>query len=106
MALQGLARQIRARRFDCGSLRIDGVKVSFGLDANGVPNDCSSFERKEANELIEEVSTVQLLAVLRADSASVHAHGQHRRRWQNRSRPARPGAAPSPRAPGREANRA
>ena len=53
--LQDLARQIRARRFDDGALRIDNVKVSFTLGANGIPEDCTSFERKEANELIEEV---------------------------------------------------
>ena len=55
-SLQDLARQIRARRFDDGALRIDNVKVSFSLGANGIPEDCTSFERKEANELIEEVS--------------------------------------------------
>lgn len=49
---------MRARRFDTGALKIDNVKVSFGLDEDGLPVDCLAFERREANELIEEVSFV------------------------------------------------
>lgn len=37
-------------------MRIDNVKVGFRLDEDGLPIDCSASERKEANELIEEVS--------------------------------------------------
>lgn len=52
---KGIARQLRAARFDNGALRIDNVKVTFGIDEEGFPEDCSAFVRKEANELIEEV---------------------------------------------------
>lgn len=54
-SLAGLARQLRARRFDNGALRIDNVKVVFALDEDGRPEDAHTFQRKEANELIEEV---------------------------------------------------
>lgn len=54
--IQDIAKQLRARRFDNGALRIDNVKVSFSLNEFGLPEDCRAYERKEANELIEEVS--------------------------------------------------
>jgi protein SSD1 len=52
---QGIAKHLRANRFDSGALRIDNVKVSFKVGADGMPIDSHAYERKEANELIEEV---------------------------------------------------
>lgn len=56
---QAIARQLRKRRFENGALKIDNVKVAFSLDQNGLPEDCVTYERKEANELIEEASWCQ-----------------------------------------------
>lgn len=53
--LAALARKMRARRFEGGALRIDQVKTSFKLSENGMPEDCTVYERKESHELIEEV---------------------------------------------------
>lgn len=63
VVLQSIARHLRKRRFENGALRIDNVKVNFQLDENGIPEDCSMFERKEANELIEEVRQFVLVLI-------------------------------------------
>ncbi|KAK4050966.1 Translational repressor [Microbotryomycetes sp. JL201] len=63
LALNSIARHLRKRRFDGGALRIDNVKVSFKLDENGLPEDCDSYERKEANELIEEFMLLANMSV-------------------------------------------
>ncbi|GAA5825466.1 hypothetical protein JCM11251_006999 [Rhodosporidiobolus azoricus] len=62
-ALAGIARHLRARRFDNGALRIDNVKVSFRLDEVGMPVDSHEFQRKEANELIEEFMLLANISV-------------------------------------------
>ncbi|GAA5855311.1 hypothetical protein JCM3766R1_001190, partial [Sporobolomyces carnicolor] len=62
-ALGSIAKHLRARRFENGALRIDNVKVSFALNEFGLPNDCSAFERKEANELIEEYMLLANISV-------------------------------------------
>ncbi|GAA5893856.1 hypothetical protein JCM6882_003112 [Rhodosporidiobolus microsporus] len=62
-ALAGIAKHLRARRFDNGALRIDNVKVSFRLDEVGMPVDSHAFERKEANELIEEFMLLANISV-------------------------------------------
>lgn len=62
-ALAHIAKQLRARRFDSGALRIDNVKVSFRLDEFGVPIDAREYVRKEANELIEEFMLMANIAV-------------------------------------------
>ncbi|GAA5977778.1 hypothetical protein JCM10908_005093 [Rhodotorula pacifica] len=61
--LAAIAKQLRARRFDSGALRIDNVKVSFRLDEFGLPVDAREYERKEANELIEEFMLMANIAV-------------------------------------------
>ncbi|GAA5864874.1 hypothetical protein JCM3774_004257 [Rhodotorula dairenensis] len=61
--LAAIAKQLRARRFDGGALRIDNVKVSFRLDEFGLPVDAHEYERKEANELIEEFMLMANIAV-------------------------------------------
>ncbi|GAA6019805.1 hypothetical protein JCM11491_000276 [Sporobolomyces phaffii] len=62
-ALGDIAKLLRARRFDNGALRIDNVKVGFSLNEFGLPNDCAAFERKEANELIEEYMLLANISV-------------------------------------------
>ncbi|GAA5906681.1 mRNA-binding translational repressor SSD1 [Sporobolomyces salmoneus] len=62
-ALGDIAKLLRARRFDNGALRIDNVKVSFALNEFGLPEDCAAFERKEANELIEEYMLLANISV-------------------------------------------
>lgn len=52
--LQSMAKQMRARRFENGALRIDNVKLSFSLDDEGRPDDCVVYERKDSHSLIEE----------------------------------------------------
>lgn len=49
-----MARQMRARRFENGALRIDNVKLSFALDEDGRPIDCKVYERQDSHSLIEE----------------------------------------------------
>ena len=61
--MQSLARHLRKRRFDNGALRIDNVKVTFKLDEDGLPDDASTFVRKEANELIEEFMLLANISV-------------------------------------------
>ncbi|GAA5956196.1 hypothetical protein JCM3765_005486 [Sporobolomyces pararoseus] len=62
-ALGDIAKLLRARRFENGALRIDNVKVSFSLNEFGLPDDCAAFERKEANELIEEYMLLANISV-------------------------------------------
>jgi len=52
--LQSLAQKMRARRFQDGALKINNVKLSFKLDEEGRPVDCTAYEQREANALIEE----------------------------------------------------
>ncbi|GAA5874465.1 hypothetical protein JCM8547_007369 [Rhodosporidiobolus lusitaniae] len=63
LALASIAKHLRKRRFDNGALRIDNAKVSFKLDEFGLPVDSRAFERKEANELIEEFMLLANISV-------------------------------------------
>jgi protein SSD1 len=45
---------LRTRRFQDGALKINNVKLSFKLDEEGRPVDCTAYEQREANALIEE----------------------------------------------------
>lgn len=62
---------MRARRFENGALRIDNVKLSFSLDANGMPEDCSVYQRQESNSLIEEFMLLANQAVASKIAASL-----------------------------------
>lgn len=53
--LDSLAKQMRARRFEAGTLSLDSLKLSFKLDDQGLPIDCSQYQRADANDLIQEV---------------------------------------------------
>ncbi|THH32915.1 hypothetical protein EUX98_g1301 [Antrodiella citrinella] len=68
--LDGLARQLRARRFETGALASDFPRIIFKLDSKGYPIDCGTFERVEANELVEEFMLLTNIAV--AQQVAVH----------------------------------
>lgn len=53
--LEGLAKKLRAQRFENGTLSLDSLKLKFKLDENGLPADCGPSERSDANSLVEEV---------------------------------------------------
>lgn len=55
-ALDSLAKQLRAKRFQDGALSLSSSRLSFKLDENGLPTDCEQYEHTEANDLVEEVS--------------------------------------------------
>ena len=50
-----LAKQLRERRFQGGALGGESLRLSFTLDENGMPTDCGSDDRNDAQNLIEEV---------------------------------------------------
>jgi protein SSD1 len=58
--LEGLAKKLRARRFENGTLSLDSLRLQFKLDDNGLPVDCGQYERTDANDLIEEVTICRL----------------------------------------------
>ena len=53
--IHGLAKQVRAKRFEYGTLSLDSLRLSFKLDDNSLPVDCWQNQRTDANELVEEV---------------------------------------------------
>lgn len=53
--LYELAKVLRTRRFQNGSLRLDAPRLSFKLNDQGLPVDCSEIVNLEANSLVEEV---------------------------------------------------
>jgi protein SSD1 len=53
--LYELAKVLRTRRFQNGSLRLDAPRLSFKLNDRGLPVDCSQIANLEANYLVEEV---------------------------------------------------
>lgn len=55
--LQSIAKQLRSARFNNGALSLEGMKIKFTLDENGLPSDCGPYERTESNLLVEEVSS-------------------------------------------------
>lgn len=61
--LESLAKSIRARRFQNGTLSLESLRLSFKLDENGMPTDCGQYQRNDANELIEEFMLLTNIAV-------------------------------------------
>jgi protein SSD1 len=68
--LEGLAKQMRARRFLNGTLSLDSFRLPFKLDDNGLPTDYWQYTRTDAHELIEEFMLVTNIAV--AQHVAVH----------------------------------
>jgi ribonuclease R len=54
LLLDKLAKQLRAKRFDHGSIDFGSSEVRFQLDKNGFPVGIQKKEMKDANRLIEE----------------------------------------------------
>jgi ribonuclease R len=54
LALDRLARQLRARRFAEGAIAFDRVEVKFEIDEQGKPTSVYFKESKDANKLVEE----------------------------------------------------
>jgi protein SSD1 len=68
--LEGLAKHMRARRFQNGTLNLDSLRLSFKLDDNGLPTDCWQYTSTDANELIQEFMLLTNIAV--AQHVAVH----------------------------------
>ncbi len=54
LALDALAKKLRAKRFKNGAINFDRYEVKFEIDANGKPINVYFKESKDANKLIEE----------------------------------------------------
>lgn len=68
--LQSISKILRAERFKNGTLSLEGLKIKFTLDENGLPSDCGEYERIESNFLVEEFMLAANIAV--AQKISVH----------------------------------
>lgn len=53
--LNNLAKRMRNRRVNNGTLSLESVKLNFVLDEQRLPTDCSPYDRTEAHEMVEEV---------------------------------------------------
>ena len=54
LTLDRLAKQLRVRRFDNGSVKFDREELRFDIDSTGKPTRCYFKRSKDANKLIEE----------------------------------------------------
>jgi DIS3-like exonuclease 2 len=64
MWLNLVARQMRARRFVDGALRLNRVKLKFGLDpVTQLPTGFAHYVNKSANELVEEYMLLANMSV-------------------------------------------
>lgn len=54
LLLLDISKSLREKRYQDGALSLNSVKLSFELDASGIPIAVSPYEIKEANRLIEE----------------------------------------------------
>ncbi|MDO4334753.1 MAG: ribonuclease R [Bacteroidales bacterium] len=61
--LNGLAKQLRKRRYDNGALEFDRAEVRFDIDETGRPLSVYFKESKDANKLIEEFMLLANIAV-------------------------------------------
>ncbi|KAF8897586.1 SSD1 protein [Infundibulicybe gibba] len=68
--LNGLAKKLRGKRYENGSLSLESLRLRFKLDDNGMPVDCGQYERTDANNLIEELMLLTNIAV--AQHIAVH----------------------------------
>jgi protein SSD1 len=78
--LQGLANHLKSRRIQSGTLKISSFRLSFELGEEGLPGDCSQYEQKEAQSLVEEfmvltnMSAAQQIAVHLPEQALLRRH--------------------------------
>ncbi|CAE6457234.1 unnamed protein product [Rhizoctonia solani] len=68
--LHNLAKQMRERRIENGTLSIQSLRLKFDLDESGAPVDCSDELQTEANHLIAEFMILANTAV--AQQIAVH----------------------------------
>jgi protein SSD1 len=68
--LEVLAKHMRARRFQNGTLSLDSLRLSFKLDDNGLPTDCWQYAPTDAHDLIQEFMILSNVAV--AQHVAVH----------------------------------
>ncbi|KAJ3525487.1 hypothetical protein NM688_g8396 [Phlebia brevispora] len=68
--LDDLAKQLRERRFQNGALNTQPRDIAFKLDESGMPIDCGTEDRTEANNLVEEFMLLTNIAV--AQQTAVH----------------------------------
>ncbi|WAQ84931.1 hypothetical protein PtA15_5A504 [Puccinia triticina] len=78
-ALGQLSRQMRARRFEEGCLRIDNIRLDIKLDAEGLPEDCSVVLGDEAKQLVEEFMLLANSAVAKKIAAGLPEQAMLRR---------------------------
>ena len=52
--LNTIAQALRKKRFDGGALRLDNTRLTFSLDAAGLPVGFKPYTNLQANQLIEE----------------------------------------------------
>ncbi|CAG8728169.1 15497_t:CDS:2, partial [Acaulospora colombiana] len=80
--LHKLAKHLRQRRFQNGTLRVKNNKLMFELDDNGIPTDCYNYEYNEANLLVEEFmlltnfAVAQQIAVALPEQALLRRHDE------------------------------
>ncbi|KAJ1308908.1 hypothetical protein OPQ81_004593 [Rhizoctonia solani] len=68
--LHNLAKQMRERRIENGTLSVQTLKLKFDLDESGAPIDCSDEMQTEANYLVSEFMILTNTAV--AQQIAVH----------------------------------
>ncbi|KAI7954609.1 hypothetical protein MJO28_005009 [Puccinia striiformis f. sp. tritici] len=78
-ALGQLSRQMRARRFEEGCLRIDNIRLNIKLDEEGLPDDCSVVLGDEAKQLVEEFMLLANSAVAKKIAAGLPEQAMLRR---------------------------
>ncbi|EJD00987.1 RNB-domain-containing protein [Fomitiporia mediterranea MF3/22] len=61
--LNDLARNLRKKRYEAGTLSLDSLHLTFALDENGLPTDTSAYERTDSHKLIEEFMLLTNIAV-------------------------------------------
>ena len=76
--LYNLAKVLRTRRFQHGALRLDSPRLSFKLNDNGLPVDCSQSSPSEASALVEEVRISCESSQANNNVHIVHATCEHR----------------------------
>lgn len=54
LAMDGLAKKLREKRFENGAIAFERYEVRFNIDENGKPLDVYFKESKDANKLVEE----------------------------------------------------
>ncbi|KAF5827102.1 hypothetical protein DUNSADRAFT_1322 [Dunaliella salina] len=69
LTLNKIAQALRAARFASGAVRLDNVRVTFGLDKDGNPVSCGQYVQQEANKLVEEFMLLTNISVAKMISA-------------------------------------